>query len=85
MTKRAGIEELELALSRKSAEAYREKKRADNYYNQLRRLENRVRKTIVVGEHIDTDELYALRISVPRNPRPTLTELRKGIRRRLTR
>jgi hypothetical protein len=42
---------------------------AKRWYERNRLLENRVRNAIVIGEHIDTDKLYALRISVPKKPR----------------
>lgn len=72
--------ELEVSLSMARLRLSHAEKRANANYDKLRRLENRIRSTIVVGEHVDTDALYALRISVPTKPRPTLTELRKGRR-----
>lgn len=43
-----------------------------NLHNRLRRLENKVRSTIVIGERIDADGLYALRQMVPNKPRKKL-------------
>lgn len=54
----------------------------DFLYERLRKLENRVRETIVVGDHIDTDKLYALRQMVPNHPRKTITQKRKSKSRR---
>lgn len=39
------------------------------WYEKNRLLENRVRQAIVIGSRIDTDKLYALRVSVPKQPR----------------
>jgi hypothetical protein len=38
-------------------------------HEQLRRLESKVRRTIVVGSNVDFDELYQLRQMVPNKPR----------------
>jgi len=70
-------EELELQVSQLHHRWFTQKHRADNLYDKLRRLEGKVRTTIVVGEHVDSDELYQLRRMVPNRPRPTLRELRR--------
>src|ERR1051326_3245044 len=52
------------------------RKRNAKLYDKLRLLENAVRDTIKVGERIDTDKLYQLRMRVPATPRPTTKQLR---------
>lgn len=81
MTKRLSNEQLETELYQARIRLTYERMRADRLYTNLRRLENRVRNVIVVGEQVNTDDLYQLRILVPRKPRPTLVELRKKARR----
>lgn len=76
------LEELESELARTHRELFTAKKNVALYYEQLRRLENRVRKTIVVGEHTDSENLYILVRSIPRKPRLTMNEIKKGRRKR---
>lgn len=68
---------LETSRARLAHEAGHQRRRADQLYARLRLLENKVRKTIVVGETVNLDALYQLRQMVPTKPRPTLAQLRK--------
>lgn len=68
---------LETSRARLAHEAGTQRRRADQLYARLRLLENKVRKTIVVGETVNLDALYQLRQMVPTKPRPTLAQLRK--------
>lgn len=75
-------DELELSRSRLAFAADYQTRRANGLYEKLRRLENKVRDTIVVGESFNSDGLYELRQMVPSKPRPTLTQLRKRPQRK---
>ena len=64
-------EQLENSRARLAHENGHLRRTNKSLYNKLRRLENKVRNTIVVGERVDHDELYALRKMVPAKPRST--------------
>lgn len=70
-------EEVENSRARWAHRAATAELNRDYLYEKLRKLENRIRDTIVIGDHIDTDKLYSLRVMVPAQPRKTLRELRK--------
>lgn len=68
-------EQLESARARLAHEASYLRRDRDKLYDKLRRLENKVRSTIVIGEQIDTDGLYELHRMVPAKPRPTRRQM----------
>ena len=67
--KRMTADEYESELARLRTRLDWAERAAKRWYERNRRLENRVRNAIVIGEHIDTDKLYALRVSVPKGAR----------------
>jgi phage shock protein A len=67
-------------LARIARESHRFKRGFNREYERCRRLENKIRSTIVVGEPFDNDGLYQLRQMVPNKPRKTLRQLLGGKR-----
>lgn len=69
MSERETREQLESHRARLAHQNSRLQRDVVKLHNRLRRLENKVRKTIVIGETIDADGLYQLRQMVPNTPR----------------
>lgn len=63
------IEEYETELARWRTRAATDRRGYEKFYERNRLLENAIRNGIAIGEHIDTDKLYALRTRVPKVPR----------------
>lgn len=70
MSKRETYEQLETSRARIAHENGHLRKSNKYLYDRLRRLENKVRTTIIVGEPFNNDGLYQLRQMVPTKPRP---------------
>lgn len=76
-------EQLEETLARVSFERGGQRRRADYLYTKLRELENHVRNaTREIEPQARHDLVMALSQRVPKEPRPTLTQLRKRNARR---
>lgn len=67
--KKPTADDYERMLARMRTELTAAQRGYAHFYEKNRLLENRIRAAIVIGERLDTDKLYALRVSVPKQPR----------------
>lgn len=70
--------DLESQVARLSMRASRAERDRDRLYDKLRRLENAIRDTVVIGQPYNNDGLLDLLRRVPKKPRKTRTEMRKS-------
>lgn len=72
------LEELESRIARALHERDSARRAQRALYERNRRLENKIRDTIVVGENFNASGLYQLRQMVPNKPRRTWRQLVTG-------
>jgi hypothetical protein len=76
------MEEREEQFARLHSQYHSLVRRYNKLYENNRRLENKIRETIVIGEEFDATGLLQLLRMIPKEPRATLRELQKSILRR---